>query len=101
MVATNLFPRSLNVPVIYDSGAVFGTINICGTTGQTTLRFGGPYTNFQRQLVSFVEFIRSGTSPYPFADTIELMALLIAGLSSRAENSRRVDVAEIIPLLSL
>jgi len=49
---------------------------------------------------AFVEFLQTGKSAYPFADTVELMAIIIADLRSRAENSRCVDVAEIINPLS-
>lgn len=91
----------LTIPVIYDGGATFGTMHLCGLSGQTTVKFSDTYTGFRRQMVSFVDFVRSGKEPYPFAETIELMAVLIAGLRSRAENSRRVDVAEILSALNL
>jgi predicted dehydrogenase len=85
----------LTVPVIYDGGASFGTIHVCGVAGQTTIRFSDTYTGFRRQMISFIDFVRSGRAPYAFAETVELMAIIIAGLRSRAENSRRVDLAEI------
>lgn len=90
----------LTLPVIYDGGATFGTLHVCGVAGQTTLRFTDTYTSFRRQMESFVDFVRSGKAPYPFAETVELMAVIIAGLRSRTENSRRVDVAEILHALS-
>lgn len=85
----------VDIPVIADGGATFGTVYLCGTGGQTTLRFTDTYTAFRRQLVEFVTFLRTGSASYPFGDTIELCALLIAGLQSRAENSRRVSLTEI------
>ncbi|MGH8020476.1 MAG: oxidoreductase, partial [Opitutaceae bacterium] len=57
------------------------------------------YTAFRRQLLSFVDYVRSGAPPCPFAETVELMAVLIAGLRSRAENSRRVEISSILPSL--
>ena len=45
--------------------------------------------------------MRTGVVPYPFAETVEYMAVLIAGLRSRTQGSRRVDVAEILTELSL
>lgn len=98
MEVAHLIHRSgtqLTVPVIYDGGPSFGMIQICGTTAQTGLKFKNTYTNFRRQMNSFIEFVRSGVRPYPFAETIELMAVIIAGLRSRAENSRRVEISEI------
>ena len=91
----------VSLPVIYDGGATFGTLHICGVAGQTTLRFTDTYTAFRRQLVSFIDYVRTGAAPHSFAETVELMTALIAGLRSRAENSRRVDLAEISSSLSL
>jgi predicted dehydrogenase len=90
----------VTLPVIYDGAATFGTVQLCGQTGLASFRFIDTYTTFRRQLVAFVEFLQTGKSAYPFADTVELMAIIIAGLRSRAENSRRVEVAEILTALS-
>jgi predicted dehydrogenase len=87
---------NLTIPVIFDGGATFGTLHLCGTAGQRTIRFSDTYTGFRRQLVSFIDFVQSGRSPYPFAETVEQMAVLIAGLRSRAEHSRRVEISEIL-----
>ncbi|MBL9199663.1 MAG: Gfo/Idh/MocA family oxidoreductase [Opitutaceae bacterium] len=85
----------LTLPAIYDGGGSFGTLQVCGTLGQRSLRFGDTYTCFRRQLVSYIDFVRSRVEPYPFAETIELMTVLIAGLRSREQGSRRVGLAEI------
>lgn len=90
----------VTLPVIYDGGATFGAIQLCGTAGLATIRCTDTYTTFRRQLVAFIDFLRTGRSAYPFRDTVELMAVLIAGLRSRAEGSRRVTVDEIITTLS-
>jgi predicted dehydrogenase len=90
----------VTLPVIYDGAATFGTVQLCGQTDLASFRFIDTYTTFRRQLVAFVEFLQTGKSAYPFADTVELMAIIIAGLRSRAENSRRVEVAEILTALS-
>ena len=91
----------VTLPVIYDGAASFGTVHLCGMAGQATVRFTDTYTTFRRQLVAFVEFLQAGRSAYPFSDTVELMAVVIAGLRSRAEGSRRVDVSEILASLSV
>lgn len=90
----------ITLPVIYDGGATFGTMHLCGTAGQATVRFPDTYSAFRGQLLSFIDYVRTGVAPYPFAETIELMAVLIAGIRSRSEGSRRVDVAEIMSALS-
>ena len=85
----------VTLPVIYDGGATFGTMHLCGTAGQTSFKFSDTYTGFRRQLVSFIEYVRSGVDPYPFAETVELMCILIAGIASRREAGRRVLISEI------
>ncbi len=90
----------VTLPVIYDGGATFGTLHLCGTAGQTTIRLADTYTAFREQLLSFVEFVRTGTAIYPLSETIELMSVLIAGIRSRAEGSRSVTISEIESELS-
>lgn len=91
----------ITVPVLYDGGPAFGMVQLCGTEGQTGFQFKDTYTNFRRLMISFVQFVQSGNRPFPFAETVELMAVLIAGLRSRAENSRRVEIQEITSRLPL
>jgi predicted dehydrogenase len=90
----------VTLPVIKDGGATFGTMHLCGTAGQMHFKFNDTYTGFRRQLVSFVDYVRSGMEPYPFAETIELMSVLIAGIVSKQEDGRRVLVSEIQSQLS-
>ena len=90
----------VTLPVIYDGGPAFGTGQACGTKGQTTVCFADTYNAFRNQLLSFIDFVRTGQAPYPFVDTVEMMCVIIAGIRSRAENSRRVEVAEIHAQLS-
>jgi hypothetical protein len=85
----------VTLPVIKDGGATFGTMHLCGTAGQTHFKFSDTYTGFRRQLVSFIDAVRSGVEPYPFAETVELMSVLIAGIVSKQEGGRRVLTAEI------
>lgn len=89
----------LTIPMIHDGGPAFGIVQVCGTQGQTSFRFSNTYINFRRLMSTFVEYVRSGTPPYPFDETVELMAILIAGLRSRAEGSRRVEISEITKAL--
>jgi predicted dehydrogenase len=87
----------VTVPVIYDGTATFGTVHLAGTAGQATLQLSDTYTAFRRQLVSFIDYVRTGgPDPYPFAETVEMMAVIAAGIRSRTEGSRRVDVAEVL-----
>ncbi len=85
----------VTLPVIKDGGATFGTMHLCGTAGQTHFKFGDTYTGFRRQLVSFIDAVRSGADPYPFSETVELMCVLIAGILSKQQGGRRVLISEI------
>lgn len=89
----------VTLPVIYDGGATFGTVHVCGTAGQSHFRFTDTYTAFRNQLLSYIDFVRTGRVPHPFHDTIEMMTILIAGILSRQENSRSVALEEIKQLL--
>jgi hypothetical protein len=91
----------VTIPVISDGGASFGTFQVCGTVGQSTFRTADTYAAFRAQLLDFVSFLRTGRASYPFAHTIELCALLIAGLQSRDADSRRVNLSEITATLPL
>jgi hypothetical protein len=86
----------VTIPVIADGGAAFANFQVCGTGGMAAFRHTDTYTAFRRQLLEYAGFLRTGTASYPFSDTIELSAILIAGLRSRAEDNRRVAVAEIL-----
>ncbi|MBI5693284.1 MAG: Gfo/Idh/MocA family oxidoreductase [Verrucomicrobia bacterium] len=86
----------VSLPVISDGGATFGTMHLCGTAGQATVKFTDTYTSFRGQLVSFIDYVRNGRAPYPFAETVEYMAVLIAGIRSRSQGSRRIAVADIL-----
>lgn len=90
----------VSIPVISDGGAAFGSMQLCGTAGYATFRFTDTYAAFRGQLVSFIDYVRSGIPPYPFSETVGYMAALIAGLRSRSQGSRRVEVAEILSELS-
>ncbi len=97
---THCSGTQVTLPIIYNGAATFGTLHLCGQNGQTTIRCADTYTTFRRQLVAFVDFLRSEKSAYPFSDTIELMAVIIAGIRSRTDGSRRVEIAEILTQLS-
>ena len=90
----------VTLPVIADGGATFGTLHLCGTGGQVTLRLADTYTAFRGQLLEFIAFARGGHPSYPFSETIELMSVLVAGIRSRNEGSRRVGIGEIVTSLS-
>jgi len=92
----------VTLPVIADGFATFGAVHLAGTGGQVALQLSDTYTAFRRQLVAFIDFVRAGgVDPYPFAETLEIMAVIIAGVRSRAGGGRRVEVAEVLGELAV
>lgn len=67
-----------------------GFITLAGTEGGVTLRSQDTYTAFKAQLESYVGFLRTGVPPVPFADTRELMQLVIAGIESREAGGTEI-----------
>ena len=92
--------KLITLPVIADGGATFGTLHLCGTGGQVTLRLADTYTALRGQLLEFIACARGGRPTYAFSETIELMSVLVAGIRSRNEGSRRVGIGEIVASLS-
>ena len=68
-----------------------------GTQGAQVISDSDSYYSFKKQLDLFVRWLRTGEEPFPFGETVELMKLLIAGIRSRQEGGRRVEVKEILP----
>lgn len=74
----------------------FGCLEFCGTAGQAQVVFGDSYFAFKAQLAAFVDFLSTGLAPFLFAETAELIALVVAGLRSREEGGREAALAEIL-----
>lgn len=85
----------LTLAAIHDAYGSFGGVHLYGTKGQTALTLRDTYGAFRGQLVAFIEFLRTGRRPYPFDETIELMAVIIAGIQSREQDGRPVKLAEV------
>ena len=68
---------------------------VLGNKGAVHLQVGDSYYAFKKQLDAFVRWLRTGEEPFPFAQTVELMKLVIAGLRSRNEGGREVFLSEI------
>jgi predicted dehydrogenase len=85
----------VTLAVMPDLSNAFGVLNLYGTKSTLAVRFQDTFYAFKTQLEQFVDFVRTGVLPVPFAETIELMKLLIAGTRSRQESGRRVPLSEI------
>jgi len=84
------------IAAIHDAVGSFGIINAYGVTEHRTVALRDTYSAFRGQLVAVVDWLRSGEDPYPFTETLELMAILIAAIESREQNGKRVAVASIL-----
>ncbi len=73
----------------------FGTLTLAGTAGNLQLRFVDTYHAFRTQLVGFVEYLRTGKPAVPWAETRELMQLVIGGIESREQGGRQVLLSEL------
>lgn len=85
----------ITIPVCSDAYGSFGTIQICGTEGSKSIRLSDTYITFRKQMLAFITAVRTGTPPCPFRDTVGYMEVIIAGIRSRQEGSRFVEIEEI------
>ena len=85
----------INLAAIYDAVGSYGALHVFGTKGNLAVTCWDTYTAFRNQLCAFVEMLRTGERPYPLSETIELMAVVIAGLRSRERGGAVVDLKEI------
>jgi predicted dehydrogenase len=80
---------------VEDMYGAFGKLNIYGTKGMLAASYGDNVFAFKAQLAAFIDYLRTGKLPFPFAETIELMKIIIAGIRSREQAGRTVPLNEI------
>jgi len=85
----------VSLAVIYDAVGSYGALHVYGTKGNLAVSCWDTYTAFRNQLCAFVEMLRTGERPYSLNETIELMAVIIAGLRSRERGGAFVEVKEV------
>ena len=81
---------------IHDAYGSFGAVHLYGTQGQLPLRLTDTYNAFRSQLVAFIDMLKTGTRPLPFNETVELMAVIIAGRRSREQHGAVISIADIL-----
>jgi predicted dehydrogenase len=89
----------VTLAAIHDAFGSFGSVHLYGTGGQLSLRLTDTYRAFRGQLLAWVDLLRTGRLPLPFAETVELMAVLIAGRLSRERDGARVELSEVFAAL--
>jgi len=80
----------------YDMFGAFGRVQVAGTKGTVEAKFADSFTAFKTQLEAFVAYLRTGERPVPWAETRELMAIIIAGIESRDRGGLRVTLRDIL-----
>lgn len=85
-----------NVNIIQGIGMSGAGMLLLGSAGTRHLVGGDSYYCFKKQLDLFVHWLRTGEEPFPFAQSVELMKLVIGGLRSREEGGREVFLDEIV-----
>jgi predicted dehydrogenase len=83
------------IAAVMDMYGAFCRVNVHGTKDSLQVQFEDTLYAFKAQLVAFVEYLRTGQLPFGFEETAELMKIIIAGIRSRAEKGRRVNLSEI------
>ena len=86
----------ITVGAIHDAYGSFGAVHLYGTQGQLPLRLTDTYHAFRGQLVAFIDMLQTGARPLPFDETVELMAVIIAGHRSRGQNGAVVQISDIL-----
>ncbi len=80
---------------IHDADASFGVLHAYGDGAHVSVQMRDNYSAFRAQLLAVVKWIRDGEDPYPFDETVELMAVIIAAMESR-RGGRLISVPALI-----
>lgn len=85
----------LTIGALHDAYGSFGAVHLYGTKGHLPLTLNDTYHAFRAQLVAFIEMLRTDVRPLPFSETVELMAVIIAGIRSRERGGAKIALSEI------
>lgn len=85
----------VHIPLTKTMFGAFQQSLLVGSLGSVSVENNDPYYSFKKQLVEFVQYLRTGFEPFPFEETIELMKLVIGGIISRDEHGRVVQLEEL------
>jgi len=86
----------VTIGAIHDAYGSFGAVHLYGTKGQLPLRLTDTYNAFRSQLVAFIDMLKTGTRSLPFDETVELMAVIIAGRRSREQGGSCIHITDIL-----
>lgn len=81
--------------VIKDMIGGYGIVGVYGTRGYVDTKLADTFNAFKSQLLTYIGYLRSGVEPFPFEQTVEQMKIIIAGIRSREEDGRRIEIDSI------
>jgi len=85
----------INLVNIYDLAGGAGMMTLAGTKGGAQLCMVDSFYAFKMQLMSFVDFLRTGLAPVPWAETRELMQMVVAGIKSREQGGKVIYLRDL------
>ena len=85
----------VHIPLSAGMYGAFGVTLLVGSNDKKVITDTDSYYSFKKQLDLFVGYLRTGIAPIPFAETIELIKLVIGGIMSREQGGRKVFLHEI------
>jgi len=85
----------ITLAAILDAYGSFGAVHLYGTKGDLALKLTDTYSAFRAQLVTFIDMLRTGTPPFDFQQTIEMMAIIIAGIRSREQGGAVIAISDV------
>ena len=76
----------VNIACIKEMIGGFGLLTMAGSDHGVQIRINDTFYAFKKQLESYIKYLRNGIPPVPWAETLELMQIIIAGIKSREEK---------------
>jgi predicted dehydrogenase len=85
----------VQIPQIEDMYGSFGDLFLAGTASSVHVKSDDTFYSFKKQLEAFVEYLRTGTRPFPYEETQELMKIIIAGILSKEQQGKEIELDEL------
>ena len=85
----------INIADIYDMNGGFGLVSLIGKNSNIQLQPKDTFYAFKKQLISYIDYLRTGVKPMPWSETYELMQLVAAGKESRDKGGIKINIGGI------
>jgi predicted dehydrogenase len=89
----------VTIAMAEDAYGAAAPLRVVGNKASLEAAMVNTFDAFKGQMEAVVRFVRTGESPIPFAHTVEMMAVVIAGLQSRRRGGGQVAVAPLLEAL--